>query len=265
MATVNTKAPVITLTSDFGMRDNYSGIVKGILLYLNPRARIVDLACDVPPFNIESGRYLLETSYRNFPPGTIHLAIIDPGVGTRRKSIVLETEDYFFVGPDNGLFSFLERKQLKKIVSITKKKFFLKDVSPTFHGRDVFAPIAAYLSLGVLPDEFGPKIRSMARPRAFKVRKVKRNLIGKVVYIDRFGNLATSFKREDLPKRKSTVYLNDEKIGRPLKTFGMVKEGQPVCYINSFGYLEIAVNRGSAAEYFNIDYSSDAKILIAPL
>jgi len=186
-------------------------------------------------------------------------------VGTRRKSIVLETEDYFFVGPDNGLFSFLERKQIKKAVSITRKKFFLKDVSPTFHGRDVFAPVAAYLSLGVLPEEFGSRITSIARPREFKVRKAKRNLLGKVVYIDRFGNLATSFKRENLPRGRFTVYLNGEKIGQPLRTFGMVKEGRPVCYVNSFGYLEIAVNRGSAAEYFGIDYSSDAKILIAPL
>ncbi|UCD95500.1 MAG: SAM-dependent chlorinase/fluorinase, partial [Candidatus Zixiibacteriota bacterium] len=146
MAAVNTHCPIITLTTDYGLRDNYTGIVKGIIAYLNPAARVIDISSAVPPFNIEVGRYLIETSYRDFPPGTIHLTVIDPGVGTRRKSILIETQDYLFIGPDNGLFSFLEEKQIRKAISVSKKKYFLKDVSPTFHGRDIFAPVAAYLS-----------------------------------------------------------------------------------------------------------------------
>lgn len=264
MAIVDTNCPTITLTTDFGLIDNYAGIIKGIILYLNPCARIIDISSNAPPFNIGAGSYLLETSYHNFPPGTIHLGIIDPGVGSRRKSLVVETEDHFFVGPDNGLFSFLGPKQIRRIISLTKKKYFLKDVSPTFHGRDIFAPIAAYLSLGVQPDRFGPELESIVRPKPLRARKTDMAL-GRIIYIDRFGNLVTSLKSPNLPAGRINVHLNDHNIGYVRTTFGSVKIGQPVCYINSFGYLEIAVNQGSAAEYFDIDYKSAAKILIAPV
>ena len=264
MAAVNTYCPIITLTTDYGLRDNYTGIVKGIIAYLNPAARVIDVSGGVPPFNIEAGRYLIETSYRDFPPGTIHLAVIDPGVGTRRKSILIETQDYLFIGPDNGLFSFLDQKQVRKAVSITKKKYFLKDVSPTFHGRDVFAPVASYLSRGVAPEEFGRKVRTIVRLKRSRFKRTRQGLSGRVIYIDHFGNLVTSFKAGDLPKEDSLVFLNDRKIGRLRRTFGAVRIGRPLCYVNSFGYLEIAVNRESAAEYYRIDYMREANILIAP-
>ncbi|HDL04691.1 MAG TPA: hypothetical protein ENH25_11235 [candidate division Zixibacteria bacterium] len=263
MATVNTDCPIITLTTDFGLNDNYAGIVKGIITYLNPCARIIDVTNNIPPFNIEAGKYLLETTYRNFPPGTVHLGIVDPGVGTKRKSLVVETSDHFFVGPDNGLFSFLTARQIKRVISITNKKYFLKDVSPTFHGRDIFAPIAAYLSRGVLPSEFGREIKAIKRFQPRKKAGKRGAHAGRIIYIDRFGNLVTSFKVSDIPSGKREVYIDKHKIGRIRGTFGVVKRGQPVCYVNSFGYLEIAINQGSAAEYFGVDYKSGAKILIA--
>lgn len=258
------KNAVITLTTDFGLQDNYAGIIKGIISYLNPAARIIDISCDVPPFNVEAGSYILRTSYLDFPPGTIHLAIVDPGVGTKRRAILLETEDYFFLAPDNGVLSFLTQRQLRKVIALTNKKYFLKEISPTFHGRDIFAPVAAYLSLGISADEFGPKLKSINRPTPVPNTELKGILIGHLIYIDRFGNLVTSFRQSELPDANFVVFLNDDKIGRLCKTFGSVREGSSLCYINSFGYLEIGINRGSAAEHFDIGYSSNAKILIAP-
>jgi S-adenosylmethionine hydrolase len=258
-------SPIITLTTDFGLKDNYVGIIKGIISYLSPSARIIDISNDVPPFNIDAARYLLETSYLDFPPGTIHLAIVDPGVGTKRRALIVQTDHYLFIGPDNGLFSFLKPSQIKKIVAITKKEYFLKEASPTFHGRDIFAPVTAHLSRGMVPEKFGSVVKSMVRIQDKKSRKARGKLIGKIVYIDRFGNVVTSFRKNDLPMGKFTVYLDDKKIGIPRKTFGSVRMERPVCYVNSFGYLEIAVNQGSAARYYKVDYSSEALILIAPL
>jgi len=259
LAVVNVEKPIITLTTDFGSKDNYIGIIKGLITFLNRKASVIDISNEVPPFNIDAGRYLLETSYLNFPPGTIHLAIIDPGVGTERKIVIVETSHCLFVGPDNGLFTFLDRSSIIKIIPVTNTKYFLKDVSPTFHGRDVMAPVTAYLSLGVVPEEFGRPIKSILRPRGRRISKGR----GRIIYIDRFGNLVTSIKETDLPSGKYTILLNEHKIGRLRKTFGSVKAGKPVCYINSFGYLEIAINQGSAAEIFNITDTSKTKILIA--
>ncbi len=260
MATVNVEKPIITLTTDFGLKDNYIGIIKGLISFLNKKASIIDISNEVPPFNIDTGRYLLETSYLNFPSGTIHLAIVDPDVGTRRKIVIVETGHCLFVGPDNGLFSFLKKSNIKKIVVVTNPKYFLKDVSPTFHGRDIMAPVTAYLSLGVAPVEFGPAAKSLFRLRSGRVGKGR----GKIIYVDRFGNLVTSLRQADLPAGNFSIFLNDYKIGRLRKTFGSVRAGMPVCYINSFGYLEVAVNLGSAAEYFGIDDTTKTNILIAP-
>jgi len=260
LAIVNVEKPIVTLTTDFGLKDNYVGIIKGLISFINKRASIIDISNDVPPFNIDTGRYLLETSYLNFPPGTIHLAIVDPEVGTKRKIVIVETGHCLFIGPDNGLFSFLKRSNIKKIISVTNQKYFLKDVSPTFHGRDIMAPVTAYLSLGVTPDEFGPSVKSLVRLSSRRAGKGR----GKIIYVDRFGNLVTSLKRADLPSGKYSILLNNKKIGQLRKTFGSVKAGKPAGYINSFGYLEIAVNQASAVEFFCIDDISEAKILIAP-
>jgi S-adenosylmethionine hydrolase len=263
LAVVDVERPLVTLTTDFGEEDNYVGIIKGIITFINNRVQIIDNSNNVPPFNIEAGRYLLETSYLNFPPGSIHLAVVDPEVGTKRKIVIVETNHCLFVGPDNGLFSFLKRNQIEKIVSITNPKYFLKDISTTFHGRDIMAPVAAYLSLGVSSDEFGPRLKSINRPKRRGVRKVGGKTVGRIIYADHFGNLVTSFKQTDMPSGKYSVTLHDHKIGRPCRTFGSFKIGKPVCYMNSVGYLEIAINQGSAAKYFHIDDLSKEKILIA--
>jgi len=263
LAVVNTECPVISFTSDFGLDDNYVSIVKGIIAGINPEINIVDISHRLPPYNINAARYLLETSYGHFPPGTVHLAVIDPGVGSSRKAIIIETEEYFFVGPDNGLFSFLDKKDIKNLIGITNKKYLLGKPSSTFHGRDIFAPAAAWLSRGIAPEEFGPKLDNIVRARRKPVEKTKEGIKGFLTYIDHFGNLVSSIKEFDLPSAKGTIYLDEHKIGALRKTFSSVKKGKPVAYTNSFGYLEIAVNKGSAAEFFSVDYTSDIQILFA--
>jgi S-adenosylmethionine hydrolase len=256
--------PIITLLTDFGVADNYVGVVKGVIASINSRAKIIDISHNLPAFNIEAGRYLLETSYKAFPPETIHLAIVDPGVGTSRHAIVVDCGLCRFVGPDNGLFGFLPKKEIKCVYTINNKKYFFRDVSSTFHGRDIFAPVAAYLSLGVIPSEFGTPLAKMVRPETKPYRKTKKGIVGKIMYIDHFGNLATSIKAEKIPFKQATVYFNDRKIGKIKKTFGSSRAGKPVCFVNSVGFLEIAINKGSAADYFEADYSSNYEILIAP-
>jgi S-adenosylmethionine hydrolase len=263
LAAVNTAHPLITLTTDFGRTDNYVGVMKGVIAGLNPKAAIIDLSHDIPPQNITAGRYIVETSIDYFPPGTIHIAVVDPGVGTRRKAILIETDNYFLIGPDNGVFSFLTQNDIKKVISLSNKKYFLRDITATFHGRDIFAPVVAFLSLGVIPEEFGHEIKSITRPKIRLVRKTKSGLIGRLVYIDHFGNLVSSIKAGRITNQQ-IVFLNGRKIGPIRTTFGNVKKGKALAYINSSGYLEIGVNKGSAAGYFGIDYCADCQILIAP-
>ncbi len=264
MAPVNTAEPIITLTTDFGTSDNYAGIVKGIILSICRKANIVDITNSVPAFDIIAGRYLMETSYRAFPPGTIHVAVVDPGVGTKRKGVVIETAKYYFAGPDNGLFSFLTRREIRKGIEIKNPKYILPAASDTFHARDIFAPAAAYLALGVIPEEFGPGLNDIIRIKPPGYRKTKQGTAGTVIYIDHFGNLVSSIKAERIDTG-GVIFLNGVKIGRIKKTFGAVRPSHLVAYINSFGYLEIAVNGGSAREYFHIEKPESAQILIAPI
>ncbi|MCP4706063.1 MAG: SAM-dependent chlorinase/fluorinase [candidate division Zixibacteria bacterium] len=263
MADINTDSPIISLTTDFGLSDNYVGVIKGIITGLNSNAKLIDNSHDVPKYNINVGSYSIETAYKYYPCGTIHLVVVDPGVGTKRKAILIEIEDFYFIGPDNGIFSFLEKKAIKKIISLKNKKYFLKEISTSFHARDIFAPVAGFLSLGVSPDEFGPEINTIERSKSNRIRKTKRGFWGNIIYIDSFGNIVTSFRLNNLPSDSCNIYLGSIKIGRLRKTFGSVKAETPVAYINSSGYLEIAINGGSAADYFSVDYKSKEKILIA--
>jgi S-adenosylmethionine hydrolase len=265
MAAVNIQFPTIAFLSDFGNRENYAGIVKGVIRGINPKAEVIDLTHLVPACNIAAGKYLLETAYRDFPPGTIFLAVVDPGVGTARKGILVEIDRCFFIGPDNGLFSFLTKKEIRGIYHLNNKKYFLGTVSSTFHGRDIFAPVAGYLSLGVLPSEVGRKISGMISLSGLSNKRQGTKFIGGVIYIDHFGNIITSFKVREFNPGGSEIYLGNIRIGKVKETFGSVRRGEPVAYINSSGYLEIAVREGSAARYFDINYDSGIKILIAPI
>lgn len=264
MAVVRTERPIITLTTDFGWQDNYVALMKAVMAGINPAATTIDITHDIPSFGIKAAAYVLESSCRYFPSGSIHLAVVDPGVGTERRPLLIETLNHFFVGPDNGLFAFLDRTEIVGIYQLNRKKYHLKVVSRTFHGRDIFAPAAAYLSRGVIPQELGSAIRHLSQTESFLVKKIGNKVIGELIYIDKFGNMVSSIRESDLPLRPFVIYLNRTRIGALCGTFGDVAVGKPLAYINSAGFLEIGVRENSAAEKFGIEYEKGAKILIAP-
>ncbi len=230
---------------------------------LNPDARVIDISHEIPPFDITGAAYLLGTSYREFPRGTIHLAVVDPGVGTARKAIAIETKDYFFVGPDNGQFSFIARREISRIIHLTSPKYFSPRASATFHARDIFGPAAGYLSLGIEISQLGRRLAAFKSLPPAKCQRRGNEILGKIIYIDHFGNLVMSIKEENLSTRKVSVWLENRNIGTLRKTFGDVPKGALVAYINSFGHLEIGANRGSAAEILGITRQNPATISIA--
>ncbi|HLG30718.1 MAG TPA: SAM-dependent chlorinase/fluorinase, partial [Candidatus Brocadiales bacterium] len=194
------KRHVITLLTDFGTKDSYVGIMKGIISGINPDANIIDLCHEIGRQDIFEGAYVLYSSYKFFPAGTIHVAVVDPGVGTKRKIICAKIRDYLFLAPDNGILSLvLTDEKPRLIIEVTNKKHFLPEISNTFHGRDIFAPVAAYLSRGINPLKLGKRLTKIKRielphPDASKQGVLK----GKVIYIDVFGNLITNIRRDVL-------------------------------------------------------------------
>ncbi len=191
---------VITLLTDFGYQDAYVGIMKGVIAGINPLANIIDICHNVPPQDIFNGAYLLYTAYKYFPKDTIHVAIVDPGVGSKRDIVCIKTKDSFFLVPNNGILSFIVQEEKPNgIFRVTNNKYFLPTTSNTFHGRDIFAPVAAHLSLGIKPQLLGIKINQLTLLDIPKPTSKKTGLLeGQIIYIDRFGNLITNIKREHI-------------------------------------------------------------------
>jgi len=191
---------VITLMTDFSDQDAYVGIMKGVITEVNPRANIIDICHSIPPQDIFKGAYLLYTSYKYFPKGTIHVAVVDPGVGSKRNIVCVETRNYLFLTPDNGILGFIiQEERPKRIIRVTNNNYFLPAPSNTFHGRDVFAPVAAHLSLGIKPKQLGnatKQLEHLSIPQP--VRKNTRQLEGQIISIDRFGNLVTNITKSHL-------------------------------------------------------------------
>jgi hypothetical protein len=238
-------AAVVTLTTDFGVRDPWVGIMKGIILGVTRDVHLVDLTHDVAPHDVLEGALALEAAAPFFAAGTIHLAVVDPGVGGPRRALVVATASQRFVGPDNGLFTpFLEIPGWRAW-ELTAAQYRLPRVSRTFHGRDVFAPAAAHLALGVSPEQFGPEVRDPIRLPWPASRRVAEGLEGEVIHVDRFGNLITSIRDGELPP--------DPKVrigGRDLPlvpTYGDIDRGVVAALVGSGGRLEVAVREGSAA------------------
>jgi S-adenosylmethionine hydrolase len=191
------KFNIITLTTDFGLKDPWAAEMKGAILSLNPSARIVDITHVVSPQNVLEGAFVLSRSYSFFPAGTIHVAVVDPA------PILVETQDFYLVGPDNGIFTLtldaLEEEKIKRTIKLTRKEFFLEEVSATFHGRDIFAPVAAHLSLGADPESFGEPLGAPTRRLKIpRPEKYENSLTGEVIYIDNFGNLITNIGSGDV-------------------------------------------------------------------
>jgi S-adenosyl-L-methionine hydrolase (adenosine-forming) len=254
---------VITLTTDFGIADGYQAVLEGVIAGINPKARTIAISHDVPPGDIAGGRYLLKTHHLYFPPGTIHLAVVDPGVGSRRKIIAVNTGRYMFVAPDNGLLSFIPEREILSIYSITDRRYALASVSPVFHGRDIMAPAAAFLSLGVDPACLGQACKKMVILPPEKVKRSKGRLKGRIIWVDRFGNLIINIPEKDVAAG-AEVWVNRTSIGPMRRTFSDVKPGRPLAYIGSGGQLEIAVRGQSALSCFGGN-REDIEIEVAPI
>jgi len=249
------KLQMITLTSDFGLRDSYVAQMKGTILSINPKATIVDITHEVEKFNIRMGAFMLSSAAPFFPKYTVHLAVIDPGVGTERRAIVIQTKQTFFVGPDNGVLMLAAKNQgIEHIYQLANSNFRLPKVFNTFHGRDIFAPVAAYLDSGIVPSEFGLEITEVVEPQFVSVNSKYDLLTGEILHIDSFGNLITNITLQEASFANTVnVKLLNQKLTLPFcKTYGQAQPGQAIALVGSHGFLEIAVNQGNASDKFRI-------------
>src|SRR6266404_883826 len=246
---------IITLLTDFGSQDYFVGAMKGAILSINPSAQIVDITHQVPPQDIPAGAFSLLASYTVFPSGTIHVAVVDPEVGSQRKPLLIECAGQFFVGPDNGIFSWIcEREGNVRAIHLENEKFFRHPVSPTFHGRDIFAPVAAALSNGVAVEEFGEVASDYVSLESLAVKtEAEGQLEARVIHIDRFGNCVTNLTRdhvsEEAFKTGAKVSLNGRVVGSVRHFFAEAVDPQNdlFCIFGSAGFLEIAAQNSSAA------------------
>lgn len=242
---------LVTLTTDFGLKDPYVGAMKGAMHSVAPGVDIVDITHLVSPGNILEGAFIMLGACGFFPKGTVHVGVVDPGVGSDRRPILVETEDYFFVGPDNGLLSLVARSfRMKKAIELTNRDFFLPDVSSTFHGRDIFGPVAARLAQGTSPDLFGPVAGGITSLDIPRISKDEGAVAGEVIYVDSFGNLITNIRSDDLDGilKSCEVSISGVLLDGIKKTYSVEREGRPLALFGSSGFLEVAVNYGSAAK-----------------
>ena len=269
--------PLITLTTDFGDADGFVGVLKGVIFGICPHGRVVDLAHSIPDGDIIHAAYVLRNAYLYFPPGTIHIAVVDPGVGGGRKAIALRAVDQFFVGPDNGLLAWGVREveaagEEIRAWNLEDERFHLSPVSSTFHGRDIFAPVGAFLAQGVDPAEMGPELRASLEPEGELSGGPVVDLLpvpsdpadaGRVIHVDRFGNCITTIEAAALPPQMaggvSMGRIEVETTGglRQVKglypSYDSVEAGEAVAVEGSSGLVEIAVNGGSAAELLGLE------------
>jgi S-adenosylmethionine hydrolase len=245
---------LITLLTDFGQEDGYAGAMKGVVMSLNPRARLVDITHEIAPHDVLQGAYALLTSYAYFPAGTIHVAVVDPGVGSQRRGIVLQTPRHLFVGPDNGLFSFIyDAEQPSEVHSLTRPEWWREsDPGGTFHGRDIFAPVAAHLSLGISPERLGERVQDPVRFPHSQATITRDEVQGEILHVDHFGNLVTNIPDSALGPRRFELPLRDYVISRVTRSYETGRPGEPMLLVGSSGFLEIAVRRGRAEEVLNL-------------
>jgi S-adenosylmethionine hydrolase len=249
---------IISLLSDFGHKDPYVAEMKAVILSINPQARIVDITHEIEKFNIRMGAYVLASATPYFPPNTIHVAVVDPDVGTKRRPIIAETNRSLYVGPDNGLLMLAAHKEhIKKVYHIDNPKYMLSQVSKTFHGRDIFAPAAAHLTEGMKPSDFGPAIQDYIFPEFAKPHARNGELLGEVLHIDDFGNIVSNITLEDLEKmgfheaNSLLVTLGGKTLTIQFgSAYGEVPSSTPLALIGSSNFLEVAVNQGSASRIF---------------
>lgn len=258
---------VITLLTDFGLKDNFVGVMKGVILSINPKVHIVDITHSITSHNVREGAFMLYRSYRYFPKGTIFLVVVDPGVGSERKPIALETKRYCFVGPDNGVLSMAAKEDgVEKIVTLENKRYFLKYISSTFHGRDIFSPVAAYIAKGVNISSLGARLKTIKEITLPSPIIEKERLKVELIYHDKFGNLVTNLKKDTLLgflKGKGFIAtLKGRKIYKIYDCYAEAKNNEPFFIEGSSSFLEISLKNKNAAGYFSLNRDEKAQILI---
>ncbi|WP_372634546.1 S-adenosyl-l-methionine hydroxide adenosyltransferase family protein [Fodinibius sp.] len=257
---------VITLTTDFGLRDYYVSAMKAVMLGIAPEARLIDVSHDIPSQDIMAGSWVLKNSAMLFPSKTVHTVVIDPGVGTERHPIALQVEDQYFVGPDNGIFSLLTSDSDYTAVRLTKQQYLRESPSNTFHGRDIFAPAAAHLSRGVPLEELGEPLDELVSYRWMQPIADKDGVQGTIIHIDKFGNLITNIPqaliKEVVEGKKVKIYIGNVILNDISNTFGAVAEGEPVAYVGSAGMLEIGINMGDAEEMLGVQKGAQISLVL---
>ncbi len=242
---------VITLASDFGLHDHYVGTMKGVILRIHPEARVIDVTHQITVQDVLEASLILDSGYRYFPVGTVHVVVVDPGVGSGRRPILVAGNEHYFVGPDNGTFTaVIDSDPSARVFEIAERRFLLPDTSDTFHGRDVFAPVAAYLSRGVAPDEFGPPVSDPRRLVLPLPRIWGDQIRGEVIHIDSFGNIVSNITRADFERavgsHRFRILINGKVIDRVHRTYADQERGQVLALFGSNELLEIAVAEGRA-------------------
>ncbi|MBX7169530.1 MAG: SAM-dependent chlorinase/fluorinase [Pyrinomonadaceae bacterium] len=240
---------IIALLTDFGTQDYFVGALKGVILSINEAAKIIDITHEIEPQNIKSASFILASVYQTFPPQTIFVSVVDPGVGSARRAILVETDKYSFIAPDNGLLSFIFQTQQKfRVFELTNSQYFLPNVSQTFHGRDIFAPVAAWCSKGIDSQEFGKEVTDFVIFDDTRPKIIEENLLeAEIVHIDHFGNIVTNLKKEDV-KGDFALEINGIEIAKNLSFYAEAEIGEVFTIWGSAGYLEIVANQNSASE-----------------
>jgi len=252
---------LITLTTDFGTRDGYVAQMKGLMLQIAPDARLVDVTHDTQAFCVLEAAFVLKGIIPYFPQGTIHVAVVDPGVGTDRRGIALRAREQYFIGPDNGLFSLLISSDIPwEAREIRNPGYMPVKRHPTFHGRDVFAPVAAHLASGKCFEDVGPRVDDPVCLDIPEPKSIEGGIEGEIIYIDRFGNLTSNIEESRLMKPVRSIRAGDVLIGGISRFFGQVPEGEVLALINSFGFIEIAVNRQDASRVLGIGKGTPIRI-----
>jgi len=246
--------PIITLTTDYGTNDHLVGVLKGVILKINPDVQIVDITHGVTPFDLLDGATAIANAYSYFPPRTIHVVVVDPGVGTERRPLIVSGQNQYFLAPDNGVLSGVYEKEQNFLVRhLTAEHYFLHPVSKTFHGRDVFAPVAGWLSKNWQPGSMGEEITDFKRFALPRPKEADGLLKGVVMKVDSFGNLITNFREEDLPviaieRGVINLQVGTHAVSKLVPTFAHGAAGEAIAYVGSSGNLEIGVNKGSASK-----------------
>jgi S-adenosyl-L-methionine hydrolase (adenosine-forming) len=259
--------PIITLTTDFGLSDHFVGTMKGVILGIEAAAEVIDISHGVQPYEIADGAFTIAQAYRYFPKKTIHVVVVDPGVGSARRPLLVEMAGQYFVAPDNGVLSMIfAREPQLKVRHITSERYFLKPLSRTFHGRDVFSPVAAHLAAGVRPAQFGKRIQDYLRASFDKPTHTGQHTwTGTILKADHFGNLATNFHIDHFPTIRTHAFaLNAglQAITRLALTFSECAPGELFVLVGSSGYLEVAASQGSAAETLGCGAGSPVELTI---